>query len=185
MKRKIIACLLFAFALLVVPSVKAITITRIEPENWWVGMKNKTLQILVNGPNIGNAKVAINYPGVTIKEVAKVESPNYVFVYVNIAQSTKPGLIPIQFTDGKDQFTYNYPIKARTDKSGAMGFTAADVLYLITPDRFANGNPDNDDLEGVKANRQNPNARHGGDLEGISKHLDYLKDLGITTLYVA
>ena len=184
MKRKIFTCLLFAFALLIVSSVKAITITRVEPENWWVGMKNKTLQILVYGPNIGNAKVAIHYPGVTIKEVAKVESPNYVFVYINIAQTVKPGLIPILFTDGTDQFTYNYPLKARTDKSGAMGFTAADVLYLITPDRFANGNPANDDLEGVKANRQNANARHGGDLEGISKHLDYLKDLGITTVWL-
>ncbi len=184
MNRMIVCGLFFACTVLMVPSAKAIQITRVEPENWWVDMHNKTLQILVYGPNIGNAKVTINYPGITIKEVAKVESRNYVFVYVNIAQNTKPGLIPIHFTDAKDEFTYKYPIKARTDKSGAMGFNASDVLYLITPDRFANGNPDNDDLDAVKANRQNVNARHGGDLEGILKHLDYLKDLGISTVWL-
>jgi glycosidase len=184
MNRNIITCLFYSFTLLVAPSVKAITITRVEPENWWVGMKNKSLQILVYGPDIAHSKLAINYPGVTIKEVAKVENPNYVFVYINIAAGTKPGIIPMHFTDGAEKLTYNYPIKARTDKSGALGFNASDVLYLITPDRFANGKPDNDDLEDVKANRQNPNSRHGGDLEGISKHLDYLKDLGITTVWL-
>ncbi len=184
MNSKVVVFFLYAFTLLLAPTAKAIQITRIEPQNWWVGMKNKTLQILVYGPNIGNAKVAINYPGITLKEVAKVESPNYIFVYLTIATGTKPGLAPIHFTDGKDTFTYHYPIKARTDKSGAMGFKPSDVLYLITPDRFANGNPANDDFEGVKANRQNANARHGGDLEGISKHLDYLRDLGITTIWL-
>ena len=184
MNKKIVAFLLFAVSLLAAPAVKAITITRVEPENWWVGMKNKTLQILVYGPNIGNAKLALNYPGVTIKEVARAENPNYLFVYVNIAQGTKPGMIPMHFTDGKEEVTYNYPVKARTDKSGASGFNASDVLYLITPDRFANGRTENDDLDGVKVNRQNPNARHGGDLEGIAKHLDYLKDLGVTTVWL-
>ena len=184
MKRKLLSTVLCAFAILSATTVKAITITRVEPENWWVGMKNKSLQVMVYGPNIAHSAIAINYPGVTIQKVAKVESPNYVFIYLTIAQGTKPGMVPIKFTDGKDKFTYNYPIKARTDKSGASGFNASDVLYLITPDRFANGNPGNDNLDGVNVNRQNPNSRHGGDIEGIAQHLDYLKDLGITTVWL-
>ena len=184
MKRGAVIFLTYAVLLLAGHSVKALTITRVEPENWWTGMRNHTLQIMVYGPGIGNAKLSMNYPGITIKEVAKVENPNYLFVYIDIAKNTRPGMVPMHFLDGKTELTYNYPIKARADKSGALGFNASDVLYLITPDRFANGNPDNDDLEGVKANRRNPNARHGGDLAGISAHLDYLKDLGITTVWL-
>ena len=162
----------------------AITITRVEPTNWWIGMKKTELQILVYGPNIGQSKLAINYPGVTLKELVKAESPNYVFVYINIAKGTKAGMVPLRFTNGPDKFTYNYPLKDRTDKSGALGFNASDVLYLITPDRFANSKPENDKLEDVVTNRENPNSRHGGDLEGIEKHLDYLKDLGVTTVWL-
>ena len=184
MNKKIFIFLLFTVALLTGLSVKAINITRVEPESWWVGMKNSELQILVYGPNISNAKLVINYPGVKIKEVAKTDNPNYLFVYINIAKSTKPGMVPMKFTDGAEKFTYNYALKTRDDKSGALGFNASDVLYLITPDRFANGKPENDILEGVQINRQSSNSRHGGDLEGVAKHLDYFKDLGITTIWL-
>jgi glycosidase len=175
---------LLSLAFLTTSSAKAIDITRVEPANWWVGMKNPELQILVYGPNIGRSTVTINYPGITIKEVAKTTNPNYAFIYINIAKGTKPGNVPLVFKDGQEKFTYSYPIKARTDKSGALGFNASDVLYLITPDRFANGNPDNDNLDSVKVNRNNPNARHGGDLAGVAQHLDYIKDLGITTVWL-
>ena len=158
MNRKKFIFLLFVITLLWGPSVKALTINRVEPENWWVGMKNKSLQLLVYGPNISKAKLVINYPGVKITELDKTDNPNYLFVYVEIAANTKPGMIPLHFADGAEKLTYNYPIKARTDKSGAQGFNASDVLYLITPDRFANGNVGNDDLDNVKVNRQNPNA---------------------------
>jgi glycosidase len=184
MNKKKFIFLLFIIALLVGPSVKALTINRVEPENWWVGMKNKNLQLLVYGPNIGNAKLFIEYAGIKITNIAKTDNPNYLFVYIDIASNTKPGMVPLYFAEGGEKITYNYPLKARTDKSGALGFNASDVLYLITPDRFANGNTGNDDLDNVKVNRQNPNARHGGDLEGVSKHLDYLKDLGITTVWL-
>jgi neopullulanase len=184
MNRKKSILLFFIIALLSGPSVKALKINRVEPENWWVGMKNKTLQILVYGPDIGKAKLAIHYAGIKIKEIDKTDNPNYLFVYIDIAAGTKPGMVPLHFEDGAEKLTYDYPIKARTDKSGALGFNASDVLYLITPDRFANGNTGNDDLDDVKVNRENPNARHGGDLEGISNHLDYLKDLGITTVWL-
>jgi glycosidase len=178
---KTLYCVVFFLATI---SAKAIDITRVEPANWWTGMKNSELQIMVYGPNIGKSTVAIQYPGIKLKEVAKTENPNYLFVYLTIAKEAKPGKVPLTFTQGQEKFTYQYPILARTDKSGAKGFNASDVLYLITPDRFANGNPGNDNLEDVAVNRENPNARHGGDLEGIRAHLDYIKDLGMTTIWL-
>jgi len=184
MYKKIYTVLIFAAALLMAPSVRAISITRVEPANWWVGMKNKELQIMVYGPNISQSKLVINYPGITIKEVAKTDNPNYLFIYIDIAKGTRPGNVPLHFTDGQQKLTYPYPLWARTDKSGAMGFNASDVLYLITPDRFANANPGNDNLDSVMANRNSPNARHGGDLQGVAQHLDYIKDLGITTVWL-
>lgn len=166
------------------PAVASIIIDRIEPANWWVDMQKTEFQIMVYGKNIGDSKATINYPGVTLREVVKADNVNYLFLYVNIAKGTKPGLVPIKFTDGLEKSTYNYPLNARTDKSGAQGFDASDVLYLITPDRFANGQPENDNWDNVNVNRQNPNARLGGDLEGITTRLDYLKDLGITTVWL-
>jgi glycosidase len=184
MIRKIPTLLLCAVLLFTGLQASAITITRVEPQNWWVGMKNKELQIMVYGPGISRSALTINYPGISIKEVAKTDNPNYLFVYMIIGSGTKPGTVPLHFKQGSDNFTYNYPLKARTDRSGAGGFNAADVLYLITPDRFANGNTANDDLDTVKVNRQNPNARHSGDLEGVKQHLNYIKDLGITTVWL-
>jgi len=175
---------LCAVVLLTAPSANAIPITRVEPANWWTGMKNSELQIMVYGPDIGKSTLTVNYPGIVVKELAKTANPNYVFIYLSIAKGTKAGNVPLHFTDGQQKFTYNYPVLARSDKSGALGFNASDVLYLITPDRFANANPANDNLEDVKVNRGNPDARHGGDLEGIGKHLDYMKDLGITTVWL-
>ena len=184
MNKKLSAILLFVAGLLTTTWAKAIDITRVEPANWWTGMKNSELQIMVYGPDISKSTLTINYPGIKLKEVAKTTNPNYLFIYLSIAKGTKPGNVPMHFTEGQQKFTYNYPLLARSDKSGALGFNASDVLYLIMPDRFANANPANDNLEDVTVNRENPNARHGGDLEGIDKHLDYLKDLGITTIWL-
>jgi glycosidase len=175
---------LLALAFFIASSARSMDITRVEPANWWVGMANSELQIMVYGPNIGHSTVTINYQGIKLKEVAKTTNPNYVFIYITITKSTKAGNVPLVFIDGKEKFIYKYPLKSRTDKSGALGFDASDVLYLITPDRFANANTGNDNLGDVKVNRENPNARHGGDLEGIAQHLDYLKDLGITTVWL-
>jgi neopullulanase len=175
---------LLTLAILTATAAMAIDITRVEPSNWWVGMKNTELQIMVYGPDIGHSTVTVTYPGIKLKQVAKTTNPNYAFLYISIAKGTKPGNVPLLFTDGNERFTYNYPIKARKDKSGALGFDASDVLYLITPDRFANGNPANDNLDDVKVNRDNPNARHGGDIAGIAQHLDYIKELGMTTVWL-
>lgn len=184
MYKKIYAVILVIITVLSASSVKAMNITRVEPANWWVGMKNPELQILVYGPGIGNSKVAFNYPGVKIREADKTENPNYLFVYITIAPNAKPGTLVLHFTNGTEKITYDYPLKARTDRSGAQGFNASDVLYLITPDRFANADTANDNMDDATVNRQNPNARHGGDLAGVAKHLDYIKDLGITTVWL-
>jgi glycosidase len=184
MNKKIFITLLFAAGLLTTTWVKAIDITRVEPANWWIGMKNSELQIMVYGPGISKSTLTINYPGIKLKEVAKTTSPNYLFIYFSIAKGTKPGNVPMYFTEGQQKFTYHYPLLARNDKSGALGFNASDVLYLIMPDRFANANPANDNLDEVIVNRENPNGRHGGDFEGIGKRLAYLKDLGITTIWL-
>jgi glycosidase len=184
MNKQIRILILLALFIVIKPANAAIIIDRIEPSNWWVDMKKSEFQIMVYGQNIAQSKVTINYPGVKLREVVKADNANYLFLYLTIAKGTKPGLIPIKFTDGLQTFTHNYPLKAREERTGAQGFDPSDVLYLITPDRFANGRPENDDWDNVKVNRQNPNARHGGDLAGIANRLDYLKDLGITTVWL-
>ncbi|RZK74267.1 MAG: alpha-amylase, partial [Pedobacter sp.] len=184
MYKKIIQILFLAIFLTANQAFAKISISRIEPENWWTGMKKAEFQILVYGPGIGNAKVSLNYKGVTLNQAVKVENPNYVFLYVNVSKNAKAGIVPITFTDGTEKFTYNYPLKSRTDNSGALGFNASDVLYLITPDRFVNGNVQNDNWDSVLVNRKSPNARHGGDYEGVKQKLDYMKDLGITTVWL-
>jgi glycosidase len=182
--KRIIVSLFCIAAILTTTTIKAITVTRVEPSSWWTGMKNTQLQIMVYGPNISKSKLVINYPGISVKEIAKTENPNYLFVYITISKTTKPGVVPLHFTDGAEKFTYNYSLLPRTDKSGALGFNASDVLYLITPDRFANADTTNDNMYDATVNRTNPNARHGGDLEGVRRKLDYMKDLGITTVWL-
>ncbi|TMI71306.1 MAG: alpha-amylase [Bacteroidetes bacterium] len=184
MNKNLFSVLLLVAGLLITTWLKAIDITRVEPANWWSGMKNSELQIMVYGPGISKSTVTINYPGIKLKEVAKTSNPNYLFIYISITKGTRPGNVPMYFTEGQQKLTYNYPLLARNDKSGALGFNPSDVLYLITPDRFANANSANDNLEEVTINRENPNARHGGDLEGIANHLDYLRELGITTIWL-
>ncbi|MDN3588222.1 glycoside hydrolase family 13 protein [Pedobacter aquatilis] len=184
MYKKIIKLLVLAVFLSATQAFAKISINRIEPQNWWTGMRKSEFQILVYGPGIGSTKVSLNYPGVTLKQAVKVENPNYIFLYINVAKNAKSGTVPITFSDGKEKFIYSYPLKSRLDNSGALGFNASDVLYLITPDRFANGNKANDNWDSVSVNRKSPNARHGGDYQGVRQKLDYLKDLGITTVWL-
>ena len=142
----------------------ATEIQHLDPPCWWVGMKNTELQIMVHGPEISKSDVEIKYPGVTIKEVVKTENPNYLFLYLNIAPKTKPGKMNIVFKDGKEKEVYEYQLLPRSTKEGAKGFTSEDVLYLITPDRFANGDPSNDTIGGARMNRERSGSRHGGDI---------------------
>src|SRR5690349_10929536 len=102
MNKNLFKVILFAASFLSATWVKAIEITRIEPSNWWTGMKNSELQIMVYGPGISQSTVTINYPGIKLKEVAKVTNPNYLFIYISIAKGTKPGNIQMHFTEGKE-----------------------------------------------------------------------------------
>ncbi len=165
-------------------SVSAVEIQRMDPPFWYAGMKNTELQVMFYGENIADASFSLEkYDGVTLKEVCKVENPNYLFVYLDVAPEAQPGTLNFQFKEGRKVTSKQFELRPRNVKAGAMGFTPADVLYLIMPDRFANGNPDNDNLDGYIANRQG-GGRHGGDLQGIKDHLDYIDDLGVTAIWL-
>lgn len=173
--------------LLSLSSYAAMNVTKIDPPFWYAGMQQPQLQLFVYGPDIANASVSLSYPGVTLSSVVRVESPNYLIVYLHLAEDVQPGSFDITFTAGKKKIVKNYELKARSKKGCEhLGFDASDALYLLMPDRFANGNPDNDYVEGMveyKVDRNDPNARHGGDLAGIEQHLDYFEELGVTALW--
>ena len=173
-------------------------IKRIDPTNWWVGMKNPALQLLVYGTNIKGMKLSINYKGVTVQKVNEVENPNYLFVDLLIAPDTKAGRFVIELTKtvqnkGKNnktteqivKVTQSYELKVRDQKPQEIN--AKDFIYLILPDRFSNGDLTNDkflNMADPASDRNNPYLRHGGDLQGIINHLDYFKELGVTTLWL-
>jgi glycosidase len=163
-------------------------IERVEPPNWWVGFKNQQVQLLVKHPNIGSSKASISYPGVSILQQHKAKSPNYLFLDVSIKDATPAGQFNIVFTmeDGSE-LKNTYELKAREKAAEEyVGFNSSDVIYLITPDRYANGNPDNDIFENLNEktiNRKDDYARHGGDIEGITNSLDYIADMGFTAVW--
>ncbi|MCF8372598.1 MAG: glycoside hydrolase family 13 protein [Bacteroidales bacterium] len=164
-----------------------IKIHRVEPSNWWVGMYNPELQIMVYGEDLEGCKVVIDYPGITLKDVIKVENPHYLFLNIRIGESAKTGEFSIDFLQkGKKKTSFKYPLLQRKARTNPRGFTNSDVIYLLMPDRFANGNPQNDNLPGMleTTDRTNPDGRHGGDLAGIIEHLDYVKDFGATALWI-
>lgn len=165
-----------------------VKLEKIEPEFWWVGMKNLKLQLLVYGKDISATRPVFDYEGVMLDRVVEVENPNYLFIYLSISANTKPGSFAINFKKGKKILTsYEYHLKERDlGSADRVGFTPADVMYLITPDRFVNGKPDNDNLPGMleTADRTNKGGRHGGDIAGIYNNLNYIKKLGFTTIWL-
>ena len=180
--------LLFAVLCTFVTSMSAGTaIPTMEPPFWWVGMNNHQLQIMVHGDNIRDAVPSIDYTGVTIDSVARLDSKNYQILYVNISPETKPGIMTIKFRNGKKYINATYELKKR-DSILPNTFTSEDVLYLIMPDRFADGDIQNNTLDElnfpVKVDRNDPNARHGGDLKGIENNLDYIESLGVTAIWL-
>ena len=164
-------------------------VDKIEPPFWWTGMKDTTLQLQIHGKDIKKADFMVDYPGVKVDSVVRLDgSDNWQYVYLNISPSTKPGILKLQWKDGKETVSREYELKARKVQKGAQGFSSADVLYLIMPDRFADGNPQNNKVESLRfpegVDRNNPNARHGGDIAGMLQHIDYLDSLGITAVWV-
>ncbi|WP_231595888.1 glycoside hydrolase family 13 protein [Sphingobacterium endophyticum] len=164
-------------------------VDRIEPLNWWVGMKNPNIQLLVYGKNISKKSVSINYLGVSLIKQNKVENPNYIFLDIHIDANTKAGSVPLIFKEaGEKDFIKHYELKKRdASKHRHQGVNASDFIYLIMPDRFANAEPANDKIEGMldqSLNRDSMYYRHGGDLKGIINQLDYLEDLGVTAIWL-
>ena len=181
--KKILTALLLGTTLTMNAAVK---IDKIEPTDWYVGMKDASLQLMVYGEGIRTADVTTDYPGVKIDSLVRLDSPNYLLVYMNV-KDAQPGTMTLLFQQGKQKKKVAYQLKAR-EKKGCerIGFSNADVLYMLMPDRFASGRTDNDQIKGMrpyKNDRTQPSLRHGGDLEGIRQHLDYFKELGVTALW--
>ncbi len=162
-------------------------IDHIEPPFWWVDMTEPSLQLLVHGENIADLTASFSYAGVSLEQTILVENPNYLFLNLHIASETRPGSFTIQFQrNGKTVYSYDYSLRQRRPGSAErQGFSTKDIMYLLTPDRFANGDPSNDTVPGMreKANRDNKNGRHGGDIQGIINQLDYLQDMGFTAIW--
>jgi len=163
-------------------------IHRVEPLFWWVGMENPELQVMVYGEDIAALQPAIDYEGVRLKRAIRVENPNYLFLDLYIDKQAKPGTFDIQFRrKGETVESHPYELRSRNQKPQEhQGFNNGDVIYLITPDRFANGNPDNDEVPSLieGKNRDAKGGRHGGDLQGIIDHLDYIDRMGYTAIWL-
>ena len=162
-------------------------ITRIDPSNWWTGMKTQNLQLLVYGPDAGLLSYSITYPGVKLVKTTSVENHNYAFLDLKIDNTARPGTIKIIGKKGGQTVSRSYELKARTKQAKGTGVSSADLIYLIMPDRFANGDTSNDkfaQMADPDADTKNPYLRHGGDLKGITDHLGYLQELGVTALWL-
>jgi glycosidase len=163
-------------------------ITRVDPPNWWTGMASDTLQLVFHGPDIQQYNISLTNPQTSILSVKLPPNKNYIFVYVLITDKQQPGNLTFQLKGPKKKLIeYQYPLLARSGQKGAQGIDASDLIYLVFPDRFANGDPLNDNVAGMKdapADRAGLKSRHGGDIEGISQHLEYFQELGATALWI-
>lgn len=164
---------------------------KVNPLNWWVGMQDPAVQLMLYAPGIGGTTPHLNaYAGVTVKAVHAVENRNYLFLDMEVAVGAKPGVLHFSFTGGDKQYTLDYVLKAKDPGDGTTrieGVTDKDLVYLLMPDRFANGDPSNDVVPGMRDTtvaKDSANYRHGGDLKGVEDHLDYIKDLGVTVVWM-
>ncbi|MFD1770224.1 glycoside hydrolase family 13 protein [Sphingobacterium suaedae] len=168
--------------------LQAQSLERIEPLHWWVGMEEPSVQLVLYGKNIGRSEVKITKNGLQVLDVHRVKNPNYLFIDVSVGKDAQPGSYPIElYTNEKLVGKWDYELKARSKGVRTQGVTAADLIYLLMPDRFSNGDTKNDRLQGMRetaVNRDSMYYRHGGDLQGVINHLDYLHDLGVTALWM-
>lgn len=160
------------------------------PTHWWVGMKNSFVQVMLQGDNIGDASVTLAHPGVKLLKVHNVENKNYLFVDLSISSIAKPGSLQFNLKNAGKTRRMPFQLKARRMGNGssyAQGVTSKDFMYLIMPDRFSNGDPSNDQVPGMKdqsLRRDTVYNRHGGDLKGVENKIDYLKELGVTAIWL-
>ena len=189
MKRNALYTLILTVMALTVTAAPAkgqkASIQRVEPLSWWVGMP-APLQLMVHGPGIGAYdEVSVEGAGVTVTGVTRAESPNYLFVDLCVAPDAAPGVYTLLFRSGRKKLSYAYEIAARGEGFRGESFSTKDLIYLIVPDRFANGDPDNDSTPDTRdgLNRGRDGGRHGGDIQGIIDHLDYIADLGATAIW--
>jgi len=183
--------LLLAAALLVatagLSTAQPIAVSRIDPPNWWTGMQMNQIQLMVTGENLSGITARSRSPQVRVTHVYRTPNPSYAFIDIEIAHDALAGYHRITLYNGRDSLPLTYPVLKRNPDAGRYrGFDPSDVVYLIMPDRFANGDTTNDNAAGMteQKNRTNPGGRHGGDLKGIIDHLDYLSDLGVTALWI-
>lgn len=168
---------------------KAPMITNVEPPYWWVGMTNDTLQVMVTGDGIAKASVSADYPGIRLSESVSLDSPNYKLLYFVMSPEAKAGKMPLKFNLNGRKTTIEYELKERTmAPEDYTGFSASDVLYLLMPDRFAQGgNITEQAYDGleykVEPDRTQPSTRHGGNIKGIQEHLSYIDSLGVTAIW--
>ena len=173
-----------AFFFLLITSISFAQVDKVEPPFWWSDMNHSDVQIMFYGKNITANQVTVSN-GIVIKEIQKTENPNYIFVTIDTKNSAAQDLV-FTFKNKNKSFTQNYSLKSRRENSQfRKGYDSSDMIYLIMSDRFANGNPNNDSTKETteKADRNNKNGRHGGDIEGIIQHLDYIKELGATAVW--
>jgi glycosidase len=169
------------------PVARADAIERVDPPSWWVGFVDPELQLMVHGRDVARLEPAIDRAGVRLASVTRTANPNYLFLTLEIARDAAPGSVPILFRrGGKVVATHDYPLEARRPGSAQRaGFDGSSAIYLVMPDRFANGDTANDAPQGTldRVDRRDPGARHGGDLAGLSKHLDYVASMGFTHVW--
>ena len=167
--------------------ISAQTIQKVEPPNWWVGMNNPKLQLMIYGQNIAHKNIDIPDKNIVIDSISKADNPNYIFLNLDLINIKKAQKFDIHFKGSPKNLIYTYELKQRSNNSeNRIGFNSSDVIYLITPDRFANGNPKNDihlEMKEKTIDRKHDYARHGGDIDGIINHLDYIHNMGFTAIW--
>ncbi len=176
----------FLLAVCSATAAHAAVIERIEPPNWWTGFEHRELQLMLSGSELCNLSANVDYEGVRVSRLVSVDSCRYLFVYLDISPDAKPGTLGIDFTGpGVEGFSKSFTLLPR-EANRAVGFDIKDAIYLITPDRFANGDPANDAVAGYEdlPDRSDPLGRHGGDIAGIEAHLDYIADLGFGAIWI-
>jgi len=187
MKHTLILLIVFLFSWGGGQTARAMEIKKMAPSFWWAGMKNPELQILLYGEDLALSDVSVSGEGIYLKETVRQDNPNYLLLYLDLSEA-KAQTFQILLKNGKKKLQIPYELKSRMRRGeDVKGFTSEDVLYLIMPDRFANGNPENDVVDGMrekKIDRADAFARHGGDIQGISNHLDYIADLGVTAIWL-